>query len=155
MTQHHFVGNLTTDPEFHTSETGTLSARLRIAVNDRYFDPRSGRWRDREPTFWDCYAWNKRAAAIQEQRWRRGQAVIIIGEFTTSRWTGADGVTQSRVHVSIVAAGKNALLDRDKAGGRVGAEEPSAAAQASMVPVPVPGALPGTGPVDAEAEAGL
>ena len=151
MTTHTFVGNLAANPEFRTTEGGVANIRLRLACSDRYFDSRSRTWKSKEAVFWDCFAWKARAEGIAAQGWRKGQAVIIIGEFTASKWEDASGARHTRTYITIEAAGPNVVLPRKGAAAHPG----SAAEDADAVPQPVPGALPGTGPVDAEAEAGL
>lgn len=151
MTQHHFVGNLAADPEYRTTEGGVANVRLRLACSERYFDSKSQTWKSKEAVFWDAYAWKARAEGIAAQGWRKGQAVIIIGEFTASKWEDASGARHTRTYITIEAAGPNVVIHRKGAAAHPG----SAAEDAAAVPQPVPGALPGTGPVDAEAEAGL
>ncbi len=152
MTQHHFVGNLAADPEYRTTEGGVANVRLRLACSERYFDSKSRTWKSKEAVFWDAYAWKARAEGIAAQGWRKGQAVVLVGEFTVSTWEDASGARHTRTYITIEAAGPNVAIHRK---GAPGTSSRSAVEDAAAVPQPVPGALPGTGPVDAEAEAGL
>lgn len=151
MTTHTFVGNLAADPEFRTTEGGVANIRLRLACSERYFDSRSRTWKSKDAVFWDCFAWKARAEGIAAQGWRKGQAVILVGEFTASKWEDASGARHTRTYITIEAAGPNVVLPRKGAAAHPG----NAAEDAAAVPQPAQGALPGTGPVDAEAEAGL
>ena len=146
MTTHTFVGNLAADPEFHTGTSKKLSARLRVACSERYFDRRDGTWKSTPPVFWTAYAWEKRAELIRAQGWVKGQAVIIVGSFTSHKVLDpATGELKHIKSVSIDAVGENALLPHRKSG--TAAED----AEAAQQPAPVVAQLP----VDAEAEAGL
>lgn len=146
MTTHTFVGNLAADPEFHTGTSKKLSARLRVACSERYFDRRDGTWKSTPPVFWTAYAWEKRAELIRAQGWVKGQAVIIVGSFTSHKVLDpATGELKHIKSVSIDAVGENALLPHRKSS--TAAEDAEAAQQ------PAPGAV--QPPVDAEAEAGL
>lgn len=146
MTTHTFVGNLAADPEFHTGTSRKLSARLRVACSERYFDRRDGTWKSTPPVFWTAYAWEKRAELIRARGWVKGQAVIIVGSFTSHKVLDpATGELKHIKSVSIDAVGENALLPHRKSG--TAAEDVEAAQQ------PAPGAV--RPPVDAEAEAGL
>lgn len=140
---HTFIGNLTEDPTFSKTERGVASARLRLAVNEAYRD-KKGELREKDPTFWDCYAWGVRAERIREAAWRKGQAVIVVGEFTSSSWMSEDGAKHTRTTVTILNVGADATRPR-----RAEAAETTAAA------VPAAEELPGLGTVDADAEVGL
>lgn len=105
---HTFVGNLVEAPTFTMTERGIASVRLRLAVNEAYRD-KKGELREKDPTFWDCYAWGIRAERIRDAAWRKGQAVIVVGEFTSSSWMSEDGAKHTRTTVTILNVGADAL----------------------------------------------
>lgn len=140
---HTFVGNLVEAPTFTMTERGIASVRLRLAVNEAYRD-KKGELREKDPTFWDCYAWGTRAERIRDAAWRKGQAVIVVGEFTSSSWMSEDGAKHTRTTVTILNVGADATRPR-----RAEAQETTATA------VPAAEELPGLGTVDADAEVGL
>lgn len=140
---HTFVGNLVEASTFTMTERGIASVRLRLAVNEAYRD-KKGELREKDPTFWDCYAWGSRAEGIRDAAWRKGQAVIVVGEFTSSSWMSEDGAKHTRTTVTILNVGADATRPR-----RAEAQETAATA------VPAAEELPGLGTVDADAEVGL
>ncbi|MDY6213500.1 MAG: single-stranded DNA-binding protein [Schaalia hyovaginalis] len=135
---HTFVGNLVEAPTFQTTERGVASTRLRLAVNESYRD-RNGERREKEATFWDCYAWGTRAERIRDASWGQGTALVVVGEFQASTWGAEDGTKRSRTTVTILHAGVDVTRTR---GARIAAQD-------------APEELPGLGAVNADAEVGL
>ncbi|MBB6335141.1 single-stranded DNA-binding protein [Schaalia hyovaginalis] len=143
---HTFIGNLTEDPTFSKTDRGVTSVRLRLAVNEAYRD-KKGNLQEKAPTFWDCFGWGNRADRIRDAAWKKGQAVIVVGEFTSSSWVSDDGVKHSRTTVTILNVGADATRQRRTVEAKEHVEAPAPAAPAEE--------LPGLGTVDADAELGL
>lgn len=143
---HTFIGNLTEDPTISKTERGVTSIRLRLAVNEAYRD-KKGNLQEKDPTFWDCFAWGNRAERIRDAAWKKGQAVIVVGEFTSSSWISDDGVKHSRTTVTVLNAGADATRPRRSDEVREHAQVPAPSAPNEE--------LPGLGTVDADAEIGL
>ncbi|WP_432951302.1 single-stranded DNA-binding protein (plasmid) [Kribbella sp. CA-253562] len=84
MTEHHFVGNLTADPELRTTTTDKSVAEFRIAVSDRYRDAQ-GTWVETEPVYWPVQIWGEPAKAVKAHL-RTGSKVIVVGELRNQAW---------------------------------------------------------------------
>jgi len=95
------IGRLAADPEIRAVGDGSV-ANLRIAVNERWKDKRSGELR--ESTEWvSAVAWGAMAERVQKCGLRKGDAIYFEGSMKTRKWTDKDGV--DRYKTEVVAQG--------------------------------------------------
>ena len=95
------IGNLGGDPEMRYTANGDPVTSFSVATNRRY---RTRDGEDREETEWfRVSAWG-RLGEIANQYLAKGSAVYVEGRFSTSRWTGQDGMerTTSEINASEV-----------------------------------------------------
>jgi len=90
------AGNLTCDPSFRKTTSGTPVANFFIASN-RKFKDNNGQWRENV-----CYvgvvAWYKLAESCYENL-TKGSAVIIDGELQSRSWRNDDGTSRNVVEI--------------------------------------------------------
>lgn len=85
------IGNLGSDPEIITLESGKKLARLSIATNENYKNAQGEKITD---TQWhNLVAWNKTADII-EQYVTKGKEIAIEGKLTTRTYEDKDGHTR-------------------------------------------------------------
>lgn len=89
------VGNLTRDPELHSTQSGTAVLSFGIAVNDRRKNA-SGQWED-VPNFFECVTFGNRATALSDIL-TKGMKVAIAGKLHYSSWE-KDGQKHSKVDI--------------------------------------------------------
>lgn len=78
------TGNLTMDPDYKQTQTGTQILSFSIAVNDRYLDKQTGQWTDR-PNFFRCNVFGNRALALSRIL-TKGMKVAIEGRLHYDTW---------------------------------------------------------------------
>jgi single-strand DNA-binding protein len=84
-----FAGNLTDQPEVHTTEGGIARAMFRVAVSAR---------RDGEPSFFTVIVWRDQAEHAAESL-SKGSRVVVMGRLQQRSWTAEDGTARSTVEV--------------------------------------------------------
>lgn len=85
------MGNLTHDPEFHFTPSGTAVCNFRLAVNDPVK-------KDAEPLYIRIVVFNRQAEPCRDYL-RRGSPVFVEGRLQVSSWEGEDGNRRSRPEV--------------------------------------------------------
>ncbi|MCS7076923.1 MAG: single-stranded DNA-binding protein [Bacteroidia bacterium] len=90
------VGNLTKDPMFRETSSGTPVVNFTIASNRKYKDA-SGNWQE-DVCYVGVVAWNKLAESCKNNL-RRGSAVLIDGELQSRSWKTEDGHNRSVVEI--------------------------------------------------------
>lgn len=93
-------GNLTSDPELRVTKTGKKVAVITVAENHRFFDAKTGQWRDSEPVFMRCNVWDRMAEHAAETL-ARGMGVIVTGQLQQNRITNEDGETRTFTDVRV------------------------------------------------------
>lgn len=89
------TGNIGKEPELLYSEhTGDAVLRFSIAQNDRYFDRRSGEWRENPPVWTEVVAFRELAENTAEAL-HAGDAVIVIGKLADNSFTPPGPTTRS------------------------------------------------------------
>jgi single-strand DNA-binding protein len=90
------AGNLTNDPIFRKTSSGTPVVNFYVASNRKYRD-NSGIWRENM-----CYvgvvAWNKLAEACNEYL-KKSSSVLVDGELQSRNWRNEDGTTRNVVEI--------------------------------------------------------
>ena len=76
------VGRLTADPEFRQNQTGSVSCRIRVAVDRRFVDKNTG---ERQADFISCTAWGQTAEFINRY-FSKGKLIGIEGTLRTGSY---------------------------------------------------------------------
>jgi single-strand DNA-binding protein len=90
------AGNLTKDPIFRQTTTGTPVVNFSIASNRKYRDS-SNQWLE-DVCYVGIVAWNKLAESCRA-RLKKGDPVLIDGELQSRTWKTNDGFNRSIVEV--------------------------------------------------------
>ncbi len=90
------AGNLTKDPVFRTTSSGTPVVNFSVASNRKYRDSNNS-WQE-DVCYVGIVAWNKLAESCNE-RLRKGCAVLIDGELQSRSWKTEDGFNRNVVEV--------------------------------------------------------
>lgn len=80
------AGNLTYDPELRQTQQGKSVVNITVAVNPRVFDRQANEWKDGEPVFYKCSAFDNTAEHIAHSL-RKGNRVIVHGTMKPNTWT--------------------------------------------------------------------
>lgn len=113
------IGNLGSDPEVRSTQSGTRVATLSVATS-RSWTGRDGQ--TQEKTEWHrIVAWD-RLAEICEQYLSKGDRVYIEGRIEYRQWEGDDGqtryTTEIRAREMIMLGGRGGGRPRRESGGR-------------------------------------
>lgn len=93
------IGNLTFDPDFRQTNSGSSVCKLRLAVNLRW---KSSSGKSKEDTlFVDVEAWGRTAEFCKDYL-SKGRRVFVEGRLTEDRWEDRE-TGQKRSKVKIVA----------------------------------------------------
>ena len=122
-------GNLGADPELRQTDGGTQVLSLRVAVNERAKDPRTGEWGDRA-NWVDVTVFGNRAEPLSRFL-SKGQKVAIEGKLRWSQWE-RDGQRRSKLEVIVDEV---EFLSQRGAGQQGGDGYPS---YATPAPTPAP-----------------
>ena len=76
------MGNMCADPELKQTQSGTSVCSFSIAVNRRF--------NKEEVDFITILAWRRQAEFICKY-FKKGQAIVIVGELQTRNWTDNQG----------------------------------------------------------------
>jgi single-strand DNA-binding protein len=90
------AGNLTKDPVFRQTTTGTPVVNFSIASNRKYRDS-SNQWLE-DVCYVGIVAWNRLAESCRA-RLKKGDAVLIDGELQSRTWKTNDGFNRSIVEI--------------------------------------------------------
>ncbi len=80
------AGNLTYDPELRQTQQGKSVVNITVAVNPRVFDRQTNEWKDGEPVFYKCSAFDNLAEHIAHSL-SKGNRVIVYGTMKPNTWT--------------------------------------------------------------------
>jgi single-strand DNA-binding protein len=89
------VGRIGTDPESIGS-----GVRMRVATSDRFKNPVSNEWEDKNSSWWTVKAW-KNLAEQSKSVLKKGQEVIIYGTIIEDNWVDDSG--QKKTSYEIIA----------------------------------------------------
>ena len=93
------VGNLGSDPEVRTTNTGARVVSLSVATSDNWTDKQSGEKRQR--TEWHrVVIFNQGLSKIARDYLRKGTQVYLEGQLQTRKWTTEDG--QDRYSTEVI-----------------------------------------------------
>lgn len=130
------IGNLAADPEVRILETGATLCKMRVALNDGWYDREKQEWRDKDTIYMRVVMWRELAANVGASV-RRGDRVVVIGKILQRTYEVAEGdkrtITEVEAH--------NVALDLTRAIARatkVYRELPTAAEPGTPTPVADP-----------------
>jgi single-strand DNA-binding protein len=84
-----FAGNLTDQPEVHSTQAGIARVMFRVAVSGH---------REQEPSFFTVIVWRDQAEHAA-QSLSKGSRVVVLGRLQQRSWTAEDGSARSVVEV--------------------------------------------------------
>jgi single-strand DNA-binding protein len=122
-----FSGFVASEPIFRQYDSGTTSAKLRVAYTERRRNRDTGEWSDGPTTFLTVQCWRTLAENVARCL-RKGEPVIVRGRLQTRRFQNAEGEWRQVVEVDASAIGHDlnrgvALFSRTrKAAGETAAE---------------------------------
>lgn len=109
------IGNLGTDPEVKTTNSGSTVANLRIATSERQKD-KDGNWSDH--TEWHRVVCFGRTAENVGKYLAKGRQVYIEGKLRTQKWQDKDG--HDRWTTEVVAFQVNFIGGKGDSSGNSG-----------------------------------
>lgn len=112
------AGNLTKDPIFRTTSTGTPVVNFTIASNRKFKDSLNN-WQE-DVCFVGIVAWNKLAESCKD-RLKKGSAVLVDGELQSRIWKVDEGSNRSIVEIK--ARRIQFLSKRSRSNGQCTEEE--------------------------------
>jgi single-strand DNA-binding protein len=151
------VGNLTSDPELRTTQSGISVVNFSVASTPRVSDGAGG-FKDGDTVFWRCTAWRTLAENVSVS-FKKGSRVLLVGEAKPDSYE-KDGVIVTTLSIDVkeigasvefatVTIAKNAPRGQQAPAQVVAAVAPVAAAVAAPVlvaaavaPVAAPVAAP-------------
>lgn len=111
------VGNLGTDPEVRSMQTGDRVANLSLATSESWKDKATGERKDR--TQWHrIVIFNQPLVGVAERYLQKGSKVYIEGQLETRKWTDQNG--QEKYMTEVVLRpyrGELTMLDSRNQGG--------------------------------------
>jgi single-strand DNA-binding protein len=112
------IGNLGSDPEVRTMQTGGRVVTLSLATSESWKDDDSGERHQR--TEWHrVVIFNEGLGRIAEQYLAKGAKVYVEGQLRTRKWQEASGVERSVTEIHLTPYnGTMTFLDKKKAGNR-------------------------------------
>jgi len=123
-------GNVGGEVELRTVREGLVYADFRLGCTPRYW--RDGEWVDAATT-WITVNCNQALAENVRASIRKGDAVVVVGQLRTSRWTDTDGAPHERIQIeaSIVGHDLGRGVTRFQRTSRTQAPERSDSAEAA------------------------
>jgi len=113
------VGNLGSDPDIRTMQSGDRVANLSIATSERWKDKTSGQMQER--TQWHrVVIFNQPLVSIAEQYLKKGAKVYLEGQLETRKWTDQSGQEKYSTEV-VLRPFRGELTMLDSRGGGAGA----------------------------------
>lgn len=106
------VGNVGSDPEVRTTESGVKVANLRLATTERIFDRQNNT--SKEHTEWHTIVLWRGLADVVDRFVRKGSQIYIEGSLRSREWT--DRENQKHFSVEIVANDMKLLGRRSENG---------------------------------------
>jgi single-strand DNA-binding protein len=93
------VGRIGTAPEPIGS-----GIRMRVATSDRFKNPETNAWEDKNTSWWTVKAW-KNLAELSKTTLKKGQEVIITGTIMEDSWVDSAGVTKTSYEITADSIG--------------------------------------------------
>src|SRR5437764_12920999 len=103
------VGNMVDDPSVRYPPSGAPVCKFAVASNPRRFDKDTGGWRDADPLFMSCTAWNTLAENIGNSL-RKGMRVVVTGRLRMSAWQTEAGEKRTGYSLDVEDIGASLLF---------------------------------------------
>jgi len=114
------VGHLGRDPEVNYSQSGSATARISLATNERRKD-QNGEWQ--KYSEWHRVVFFGKLAEVASEYLKKGKQISVVGRLRTSKFTDRDGV--ERKSTDIIADEMEMLGGKDdRQGGASSNDEP-------------------------------
>lgn len=105
------VGRVGSEPE----TVGSNGLRFRVATNDRVKNDVTGKWEDRNTSWWTVKAW-RTLAEQSKSVIKKGMEVIIVGKIYEESWTDKEGTSRTSYEINADSISVTAYtLSKDKA----------------------------------------
>lgn len=91
------IGNVGTDPEVRTLESGVKVARLRLATTERLFDRQTNQ--TKLHTEWHNVTLWRGLADVADRYVRKGSQIYIEGRLRTTEWTDKENNTRTTTEI--------------------------------------------------------
>jgi single-strand DNA-binding protein len=89
------MGNMCADPELKQTQLGTSVCSFNVAVSRNF-----GKLDEKKADFFTVVAWAQKAEFVSRY-FKKGQAIVVVGELQTRNWTDNQG--QKRYATEVVA----------------------------------------------------
>ena len=103
------VGNMVDDPSVRYLPSGAAVSKFSVANNPRRFDKDAGLWKDADPLFMNCTAWNTLAENIGNSL-RKGMRVVVTGRLRMSAWQTEAGEKRTGYSLDVEDIGASLLF---------------------------------------------
>ncbi|MDO4240970.1 MAG: single-stranded DNA-binding protein [Microbacteriaceae bacterium] len=118
------VGNLASDPDLRTSNSGNPWVTFTVAATPRVRDRQTGNWADGETLWVRCRAFGEYAENIANSL-KKGMRVLVEGKLSQSRYTDKDGLERTSLELDVNEVGPSlrfatAQVVRSASRGQVG-----------------------------------
>ncbi len=125
------LGNVGTDPEIRTVESGSKVARIRLATTERIFNRQANE--TREHTEWHTVIMWRGLADVADKYIRKGSQIYIEGNLRTRDWVDKENVKHNTTEI---VASELKLLGRRTDGSAPQHQAPQSSAAAGVTPAP-------------------
>ena len=98
------VGNIAADPEMRFLDNGTAITRMRVALNDGWYDREKGEWQERETVWMRIVMWRDLAANVAASL-RRGDRVVVVGKLRQHTYEVAENDKRTITEVEAQTVG--------------------------------------------------
>lgn len=98
------VGNLVDDPELRFTPSGAAVSNFRIASTPRTFDRQSNDWKDGDPLFLSCSAWQQMAENVAESL-TKGMRVVVYGRLKQRSYETREGEKRTVFELDVEEVG--------------------------------------------------
>jgi single-strand DNA-binding protein len=107
------VGRVGSEPE----TVGSNGLRFRVATNDRIKNDVTGKWEDKNTSWWTVKAW-RTLAEQSKSVIKKGMEVIIVGKIYEESWTDKEGTKRTSYEINADSISVTAYtLSKDKVEG--------------------------------------
>ena len=104
------VGRVGSEPE----SVGSNGLRFRVATNDRIKNDVTGKWEDKNTSWWTVKAW-RTLAEQSKSVIKKGMEVIIVGKIYEESWTDKEGTSRTSYEINADSISVTAYtLSKDK-----------------------------------------
>ena len=94
------TGNITREPEYTVTPSGTEIVKIGLAVNDRRM--KNGEWVDGEPSFFNLVAFNGTGKNILDSGLTKGHRVMVVGKLNVRTYERNDDAKSKGTSVDVV-----------------------------------------------------